>query len=183
MSFFSLADCSVCVAGGGKEEEAGGERRGKKRKNVKGSSEDAILAAGYTLLESSERNLSCLPGARSLAGNCNGNPVLCCSVAHYLFPTQRQHQESPPITHQNCVGNSRLNQLGCLLTAAPTSADGHGCVRCGQMKWKRWWISGISADTHQTQWTRLGASAIWNQTNYCLLLYASYYCILVFICI
>uniref|UniRef100_A0A8C4E0Z6 Placental growth factor b n=1 Tax=Dicentrarchus labrax TaxID=13489 RepID=A0A8C4E0Z6_DICLA len=41
----------------------------------------------------------CLSGARTLAGNCSGDPTACCSVAHYLFPTQRQHQESPPLIY------------------------------------------------------------------------------------
>lgn len=61
---------------------------------------------------------SCILDARSLAGNCNGDPTLCCSAAHYLFPTQ--YQESPPIIYQHGVGNKRLNQLGRLLTPAPT---------------------------------------------------------------
>lgn len=40
----------------------------------------------------------CVSGARSLAGNCSGDLTPCCSVACYLFPTQRQHQESPTNT-------------------------------------------------------------------------------------
>lgn len=46
-------------------------------------------------------------------------------------------------------------------------ADGRS-VWCGPSKWKQ--ISGNTAVVHPTQWTRLGASAIWNQTNHCLLL-------------
>lgn len=41
----TLTHRSVCLVGGDKEDEAGGERRGKKRKNVKGKSGGAILAA------------------------------------------------------------------------------------------------------------------------------------------
>lgn len=55
----------------------------------------------------------------------------CCSVAHYLFPTQRQHQESPPLMYQNCVGSRGRKQLGHLLTHPP--ADGHGV--CDEKLW------------------------------------------------
>lgn len=40
-----------------------------------------------------------------------------------IYSTQQQHQESPPLIYQHCVGNQRLKQLGCLLTRPP--ADGH----------------------------------------------------------
>lgn len=55
----------------------------------------------------------CLSGARTLAGNCSGNPIPRCSVSHYLFPTQWQHEGFPPLIYQHCVCSQRLKQLGC----------------------------------------------------------------------
>lgn len=124
--------------------------------------------------------LLCTPGARSLAGNCNGDPVLCCSVAHYLFPNpataSRVSSDHPSILRRQ----RETRPAGMFADGRAHPAHGHGSARCGPSKWKRRWISGTAADVHLTQWTRLGASAIWNQTNYCLLSYASYYCIFVF---
>lgn len=82
------------LKGKGKGQEKGRERRDKKQKTV--------------------------TGAKSLAGNCSGHPTPCCSAAHYLFPAQRQHQESPSLIYQYCVCGQRLKQLGW------SPADGQG---------------------------------------------------------
>lgn len=52
----------------------------------------------------------------------------CCSVAHYLFPTQWQHQESPPLINQYCVWSQRLKQLGWF-------ADTPSCWRAQRLWW------------------------------------------------
>lgn len=104
--------------GKGKEEEEERERRDRKWKNVTGEGEifgDRIhvpRSYQWTALKM-HCSFLCLLGARSLAGNCSGDPTPCCSVAHYLFPTQWQHQESPLLIYQYCVCSQRLKQLGC----------------------------------------------------------------------
>lgn len=52
-----------------------------------------------------------------------------CSVAHCLFPTQRQHPESPPLIFQYCVCSQRLKQLGCF-------ADLPSCWWAERLQWQ-----------------------------------------------
>lgn len=83
-------------------------------------------------------------GARSLAGNCNGDPVLCCSVAHYLFPTQRRHRESPH-DHPSILRRQRETHLAGLF------ADGRA-----HLSWwaQRHWMRTLKMEASVDQWNR-----------------------------
>lgn len=73
---------------------------------------ETVLIAHYRLTALKMHCSSmCVSGARSLAGNCSGDPTPCCSVAHYLFPTQRQHQEPPTNTVPAARGSNSWDVL------------------------------------------------------------------------
>lgn len=83
----------VLAVGKDKKEEEGRERSVRKQKNATGDGQswekDFRYLTNYEVTTLKMHLCFLCPlGARSLAGNCSGDPTPCCSVAQYLFPAQ-----------------------------------------------------------------------------------------------